>query len=108
MVVFAIVVKAHRYGFSSTNRVAHKPCDSNQPTTIPGLVVQAPLSPIPVVFHHRATCSRGRVLGCRGFLVERAAAQVWKEASGRVGLGHPCLDFGPFNPQDGRRIQGYG
>ena len=39
-------------GFGSADRVAHKPCDSHRPTTIPGVVVQAPLSPAPVVLSH--------------------------------------------------------
>ena len=57
--------------------------------------------------HHRAACSRAGVLGCRGFPVERAAAQVCREAGGRVGLDRFIrdVDVGAFNPLDGRRIE---
>ena len=39
-------------GFSSTDSIAHQPCDSHRPTTILGVVVQAPLSPAPIVLSH--------------------------------------------------------
>ena len=35
-----------------TDGVAHQPCDFHPPTTIPGVVVQAHLSPIPTVLSH--------------------------------------------------------
>ena len=63
--------------------------------------------PFDMCGHHRAACSRAGVLGCRGFPVERAAAQVCREAGGRVGLDRFIrdLDVGAFNPLDGRRIE---
>ena len=57
--------------------------------------------------HHRAACSRAGVLGSRGFPVERAAAQVCREAGGRVGVDRFVrdLDLGAFNQLDARRIE---
>ena len=47
------------------------------------------------------------MLGRRGFTLERAAAQVCREASGRVGVDRFVrdLDLGTFNGLDQRRIE---
>ena len=57
--------------------------------------------------HHRAACSRAGVLGTRGFPLERAAAQICREAGGRVGVDRFVrdLDLVLFNGFDQRRIE---
>ena len=57
--------------------------------------------------HHRAACSRAGVLGTRGFPLERAAAQICREAGGRVGVDRFVrdLDLVAFNGFDQRRIE---
>ena len=57
--------------------------------------------------HHRAVCSRARVLGRRGFALENAAARVCREAGARVSLNVLVrdLDLHPFEQLDGRRLE---
>ena len=57
--------------------------------------------------HHRAACSRVGVLGKRGFPLECAAAQVCREAGGRVSINVFILDLdlAEFNALDNRRVE---
>ena len=57
--------------------------------------------------HHRAGCSEAGVLGRRGFPLERAAAQVCREAGGRVSSNVLVrdMDLAVFNQFDSRRLQ---
>ena len=57
--------------------------------------------------HHRAACSRAGVLGTRGFPLECAAAQVCREAGGRVATNVLIceLDLVEFNAFDSRRLE---
>ena len=51
--------------------------------------------------HHRAACPEAGVLGKRGFPLERAAAQVCREAGARVST----MDLATFNALNGRRLE---
>ena len=57
--------------------------------------------------HHRAACSGAGVLGKRVFALEVAAAQVCREAGGRVSTNQFVrdLDLREFNGLDGRRLE---
>ena len=55
--------------------------------------------------HHRAACSRVGVLGKRGFPLECAAAQVCREAGGRVSTNVFVRDLAAFNALDNRRVE---
>ena len=57
--------------------------------------------------HHRAACPEAGVLGKRGFPLERAAAQVCKEAGARVSTNMFVrdMDLAAFNALDGRRLE---
>ena len=56
---------------------------------------------------HRAGCSEAGVLGRRGFALERAAAQVCREAGGRVSSNVLVrdMDLSVFNQFDSRRLE---
>ena len=57
--------------------------------------------------HHRAACSEAGVLGKRGFPLERAAAQVCREAGAPVATNVFVrdMDLATFNALDGRRLE---
>ena len=75
-------------GFSSIDRVAVRliPTHNHSVYGCAGLSHLQVWPPSRHVCTFLQRCSRAGVLGCRGFLVERAAAQVCREAGGRVGL----------------------
>ena len=60
-----------------------------------------------VLGHHRAACAEAEVLGRRGFALECAAAQVCREAGGRVSTNVMVrdLDVAEFNLRDARRLE---
>ena len=57
--------------------------------------------------HHRAACAEAGVLGCRGYPLEVAAAQICREAGARVSTNVFVrdLDLAAFNVLDGRRLE---
>ena len=88
------------FSVSSFDRFAHQPGDPNRPTTLPSVVVQTPLFlPLPLTSR---TCRCGRFRGSG-----TGAAQVCREAGGRVGVDRFVrdLDLGAFNQLDARRIE---
>ena len=60
-----------------------------------------------VLGHHWAACAEAGVLGRRGFALECAAAQVCREAGGRVSTNVMVrdLDVAEFNLRDTRRLE---
>ena len=100
--------------------VAHQQSHPNRTSTIPHLVVSPPSFAPPLTSrncqcghrldkfgHHRAACSKMGVLGKRGFPLECAAAQVCREAGGRVSTNVFVrdLDLAAFNALDNRRVE---
>ena len=57
--------------------------------------------------HHRAACAEAGILAKRGFVLERAAAQVCREAGARVSTNVFVrdMDLAQFNTFDGRRLE---
>ena len=58
--------------------------------------------------HHRAGCAEAGVLGRRGFALECSAAQLCREAGGRVSTNVMMRDLdipGPHAAMDGRRLE---
>ena len=57
--------------------------------------------------HHRAACAEAGILAKRGFVLERAAAQVCREAGARVSTNVFVrdMDLAHFNAFDGRRLE---
>ena len=89
---------------SSFDRFAYQPGDPNRPTTFLSVVVQTPLSPTSVDLAHLPMWPP---CVCGYHRVERAAAQVCREAGGRVGVDRFVrdLDLGAFNHLHARRIK---
>ena len=57
--------------------------------------------------HHRAACAEAGILAKRGFVLERAAAQVCREAGAGVSatVFVRDMDLAQFNAFDGRRLE---
>ena len=91
---------------------SHRPCPRNdeisvRPVGICGIDSLADQTSDVVAFLTCAACSRAGVLGTILFPLERAAAQVCREACGRVGVDRFVrdLDLVAFNGLDQRRIE---